>query len=631
MASILPEMRAISRSARFGFAAIALIVGFLVYGGSLNNAFVRWDDGMLIYENPAIRQISAASLHWIFTHFDPELYIPFTFFSYQIDYSIAGQSPWFYHFHSLLLHIVSSTLAGLAMVRITGQRSMGMLCGLLFLVHPLHTEAVAWASGRKDVLSGALFFASMLMYFLWLHSGHRSQYYASLVFLLLGLLSKVMVATLPAVLLLLLWASDRMQPKKILELTPFFALSSVFVLVGMLGKHNLIGATPLTTKIFMAFYSTAFYLGKIFWPRNFSVLYPYTGTVEFLSQTFLLSVAVSLALLATALFAWKRQRLISVGILWYFITIAPTYMNLGVKGEMDMYFASDRYAYLPSVGIFLAFAALLSAVATHMAQRLRISVQHIKNTCAAAILLPLGILAQGQSMVWKDTETLFHNVIRHYPASSHVAYNNLGNMERLRGNLDLAIDYYHQALALRKHSKTWSNLGAAYRRKKMYSEARDAYSNALALDFQSPYAHFGLGILQAEVGESSSAEQSYLKAIELEPLYEEVYVNLGSLLHRQGGEEEALRRLNEAIEINPLFADAHYNRAVVLHKLGRIKEAIEAYENVLHLNPNTIPARINLGILLAYEGDLEHAREQFQIVLDIDPDNALARSALQQL
>jgi tetratricopeptide (TPR) repeat protein len=586
---------------------------------------------MLIYENPAIRQISATTLRWIFTHFDPELYIPLTFLSYQIDYSIAGQSPWFYHLHSLLLHIAGSILAGWVMVRLTGSRRVGMFCGLLFLLHPLQTEAVAWASGRKDVLSGMFFFGSLLTYFAWLHGEKRSRYYTSLILLLLGLLAKVMVATLPAVALLCVWASGRLRLQRLLELLPFFALSVLFVLIGMLGKHNLIGATPMTTKIFMAFYSTAFYLGKIFWPRHFSVLYPYTGTVEFLSSAFILCAAIVLGLLLTVRLCWQRQRMISVGILWYLITIAPTYMNLGVKGEMDMYFASDRYAYIPSIGIFLAFAALLSSASSALAEWLKMQRAFVQRSCAAIILLPLAFVTQQQSMVWKNTETLFRNVIAYFPASSHVAYNNLGNMERLRGNLDTAIEHYQRALELRQHSKTWSNLGAAYRRKKMYTEARNAYSSALTLDYQSPYAHFGLGILQAEMGEIPAAENSYIKAIELEPLYEEVYVNLGALLHRQGKEEEALRRLNEAIDINPLFPDAHYNRAVVLSALGRLQEAIEAYEYALDLNPSSLHARINLGILLAHEGDLNQAREQFHAILQIDPKNAAARSALEQL
>jgi Tfp pilus assembly protein PilF len=602
-----------------------LAIGLLVYGYSLWNDFVRWDDGMLIFENAAIRAINPSTIRWIFTHFDPELYIPVTFLSYQADYQIWGQNPFGYHLTSLLLHVVGSTLLAAGVGTATGKRGLGMLCGLLFLLHPLHTEAVAWASGRKDVLSGAFFCGSVLLYLRWLHTDRRAVYVASLLLFLLGLLSKVMVATLPAILVLLDLGMGRgITRRSLIEKIPYAVLSLVLVIVAFVGKEHLVAQSSMAVKIFMSVYSAVFYLGKIMLPRHFSVLYPFDGTIDFTSLPFLGGSAILLALLALAAFSWRYNRWVTVGILWYFIMLGPTFVNIGVKGEMDMYFASDRYAYLPSVGIFIAAVAFVAP----WIERFSRSVQ---RGLVLVVLVILGILAIRQSLVWRDTESLFGNVLAYYPASSHVAHNNLGNVYRLEGDLDRSIDEYKQALAIREHAKTWSNLGAAYRLQRMYPEALDAYAKALAKDPGSPYAHFGLGLVQQELGQWGEARSSFEKAAQLLPDYEEVYVALGNVLEKQGDLGGALREYENALVQNELMPNAHYNRSVILAKLGRNDEALEGYLRTISLAPQMTAARINAGLLLHAAGRLDEAARQFREILQYDAQNKAARKALQQM
>jgi hypothetical protein len=290
----------------------ALVFGLLlaVFGVSLANDFVRWDDGLLIYENPAIREISFHSLKTIFTTFDPELYIPFTLFNYQVLYLLFGQHAWGYHLWSLLLHTSNALLGAWLISWITGNKKIGMVAGLLFALHPVQVEAIAWASALKDQLSTLFYLLALIAYLHHRDLGSKRAYWWSLGFMLFGLLSKVMVVTLPITLLLL----DDLGEKKwwsknaILEKLPYFALSTIFGLVAIFGKEAILSTTTPWQTILMALRSTTFYLEKLFWPTGFSVLYPYSGVVALTTPDIAISAVLVIVLLITVIVlrTWTR-------------------------------------------------------------------------------------------------------------------------------------------------------------------------------------------------------------------------------------------------------------------------------------------------------------------------------------
>ncbi len=618
------------------------LIGLGVYGRSLTNQFVRWDDGMLIYENPAVREISPWSLKRIFTTYDPELYIPLTFISYQIDYKLSGTNPFAYHLTSLLLHIGNALLvAWLAYLllaptgvmvsgdepRATGFEWIALLCGLLFLLHPLHTEAVEWASGRKDVLSTLFFLASLIAYMRWRGHDEKKLYLWSLAFFVLGLMSKVMVITLPAILMLIDYVQSRPLSKRMItEKLPYAGIALLFGIIAIFGKTAVVASSTLSQKILMACKSTAFYLQKIFAPVDFSLLYPYTKTITITSPDFYIPVIIVAVLLLTAFLVRNRYRMITVGILFYLVTLAPTFINFAKGGDLDIYFASDRYAYIPSIGVFLLVSAVLAEIISDQWTRIR-----IMPAAGVIVLGTLAFLSYQQSRVWKDTETLFTNVLTLYPDSSHVAHNNLGNMYRLQGDVDRSIDEYKQAISIRPHPKTWSNLGAAYRKKGMMAEARAAYEAALTLDPKSAIAHIGYAVILVDQGKLSDAEAEYKKGIAIDPTEEVGATNLGVLYTQQGRLDEAIAMYRLAINVNPYFADAHYNLAVTLQKKGDADGAVHEYREVIHIAPSFIPARLNLALLLYKQGNVNAARDQFKTILQIDPSNTAAQSALRQI
>src|SRR3989338_4850543 len=170
---------------------------FIVYGHSLWNGFVNWDDGLLIYENPIVQEFSFRSIYTAFTSYDPELYIPLTLLSYQWNHVVGGLNPFVYHLTNLILHAFNALFVAWIALLLGKNKWIAAVTGLIFALHPLHTEAVVWASSRKDVLAAFFALLSIGLYLLYQESGDRRSYLGSLVMFLLALLSKVSVILLP--------------------------------------------------------------------------------------------------------------------------------------------------------------------------------------------------------------------------------------------------------------------------------------------------------------------------------------------------------------------------------------------------------------------------------------------------
>ena len=608
-------------------AAAFCALAALVYGSVATYGFVRWDDALLITANPAVQTIAPWSLRWIFTNYDPELYIPLTFLTYQFDWMIGGGSAWPFHVGNLVLHTMNALLAAWTALLLLRRKDVALLTGLLFLLHPLHTEAVGWASGRKDVLSAVFFFAAFAAYLRHRDRGQAATPWLSVVLFACALLAKVSAVTLPAALLLVDWYDGRLWRKRQWsEKAPYIVLAVVFTVIALIGKEKIVSATTPLQIALMAGKSTLFYLRQMVWPQHFSLLYPYTGDIALTNPDLLISCAVvaALALLALAMLRYSRLPLLAGAL--YILLLAPTYMNFSKGKELETYFASDRYAYVPSFAVFLAFAAALAALIDAW-PKLRTS---IVGACVA-ILAAVGFLAARQLQTWSSTEALFHNVIATYPAVSHVAHNNLGNAYRLNGDIAAAEREFRLSVGLKPFAKAWSNLGAVLRQQRRYDEALGAYQQALALEPASPHAHFGNGIVLAELGRYAEAEAEYREAMRLDPTYEEVPTNLGALFARQGRWQEAADAYRLALTKNPFYPEAWYNLAIALDALGNKQDAGAAYGRIVELAPRYIPARINYGILLSELGDREGSIAQFRAVLGVNPGNAAAREALRQL
>ncbi len=628
------------------------VLSALVYGQAvMKSEFVRWDDGMLVYENPVIREITPRSVGRIFSMYDPELYIPVTFLSYQIDYQIGGIAPLQYHLTNFLFHTLNALLvcwfamlffrgSSFAPLRMTARSLwLGIFCGAVFLLHPLHTEAIMWVSGRKDLLSTFFFLLTLIYWLRWkalrsAQGDNRRWYLMAVGFFTLALLSKIMAVTLPLILLFLDWREGRTSgaplrrwiQEMIVEKIPFFALAIVFGLIGIGGKTGVVASSSTWEKIIMAGKSSLFYVQKIVWPDFYSLLYAYRDTVTITSPDFYIPMIIWIVIIGIVTgvamlrpYGWIRDVIFGLG--FFLVTLSPTFLNFTKGGDLDVYFASDRYAYVPSIGIFIAIIAAATMV---------IRKEMVAAVAACIILTGLGYRSYRQSEIWRTTYTLLTNVLVHYP-DSHVAHNNIANSYRLEGRLDDAIAEFQKALAIRPHPKVYANLGAVYRKQGKITEALDTYDKALALNPNSKDAYMGRGLVRFAEHNYTAAEADFRRAIEIDQKYLEAHTNLGATYMAEQKLDDAIREYRIALVINPFFPEAHFNLGVALMQKNQLDEAMEAFAMAVGEAPAFIPARINYALLLYKAGDRDAAADQFREVLKIDPKNSAASRALQQM
>lgn len=640
MHPMITRARVIATAGILGALTVAL------YAHTVEYPFVRWDDGLLIYDNPAIRTVSSHTLKTIFTTYDPELYIPITLLSYQLDFLMGGIDPAVYHLQNILWHLLNGILMTTLLSALLHKRSgtedawpagFALLLGCLFVVHPMHVETVVWASARKDLLSTFFALSTMITMLQWIDRRRRSWYYASLVLFAMGLMSKVTILLLPIALFALdLWMKRQIDRDAITEKIPFALLSIVFGVIGIFGKASQLTTFGLGETVLVVIKSIMFTLLKWFWPIGLSVLYPFNEAVDIASGAFLAPISGTV-LLAVAIAAIAKRRRSLTPLLCtalFLLALLPSLLNFAKGGTI--YLTSDRYAYFASMGMLLGIGTIANAYAPY---------RRVFAGLLIGIVTACMILAYRQTTTLSGSEALFRNVLAYYP-DAYVAHNNLANFvsERARaeGNIAAALENYTQALKINERlapsaardagrSKILSNMASALRQSGDLASAELRYREAMRWSPTNPYAIMGLGILSASKGDALQAERMYRIVLQSAPRFSPGYLNLGSLYAAQGKSEDALRAFDQALAIDPFLPQAHFNRGVVLQKLGQLAQARIAYMNSIDLAPSFVAARINLGILEGNSGKTAAAIEQFEAVLRLDPDNIRAKQALKQL
>ncbi len=614
--------------------AVFSLIGVLVYGSSLGNSFVSWDDTGLIYNNPTVKGMTAANVQRAFTTYDPELYIPLTLLSWQVDYAIGGLNPLPYHVGNLLLHIISALLALAIVTKLTTRHWMGWLVGLLFLVHPLHTEAVAWASARKDVLSTALCLASWLAYLGYAPTAERQRgspwlLACSIVLFALALLAKVSVVLLPVILLLTDWYQRRAwSTRMLLEKAPFFALSIVFVIVALFGKQDILVQTSLLDKVLMAAKSTVFYLEKLLLPLGLTPIYPYMQSIQLTSLDFLIPAGITAAVVGLMLWLCVRWREAGFCLAFFFLGILPSFSNFAKHGEL--YYASDRYAYLASIGIFLLAALLMERALARVHGAGRDTAIGTTALLCSVVALIFGVLTSAQAAIWKNSETLFRDVIAKQP-NSVAAHLNLSIVLRETGRLEEALEQTRAAAAIRERMEVFTNFANIYKLQGKTDLSIEQYTKAMQKWPERPEPYMGLGIIAQEQGRFDEAIELYTKAIAQEPRFTAAYVNLASVYEHERKFTEAESALRKALEINPKFADGWFSLGVVYEGKREFSNATEAFATTLALDPAHAEAPLRLAAAELSQGHNARALELLKDILKRDPQNAGAKALINEM
>lgn len=632
-------------------AGTCILGSLLVFGGSLAHGFSMIDDPYLVTQNLFVRGLTPENIRYVFTHFDPELYMPLTFLSYQLDYVLGGMNPAIFHFNNILLHGINASLVMMLLWLLINNRTAAILGGLLFLVHPLNTEAVVWVAGRKDLLSTGLFLGSLIMYLLHQQADLRHDaaatgkkwYWLSILLFLLALLSKAMVLTLPAVLLLFAFMrNDEHQPTathfplltRLKSLIPFIILSAIFAVVAFIGKERIVQSSTLMETVLMASKSTIFYLQKLFWPTGLNPIYPYHDSITIGSPDFYWPVIILIVISAATIISLKWTNRIAIGLAFFLITLSPTFLNFH-KGTVT-FFAVDRYAYLPMIGILIIVTGHWSQVTGHKLRIKRPSTSDLRpatfilGIVTLSTILILAILAFNQTSVWASDERLLTRSLILYPdsiptrTSLSVIYRQTGRINEERSVIEAGLTY-RDDVAYR------TGLGSIFAREGKTDEARHEYERARLSDPENPEPLFYLGSLEEQLNNEQTALELYRQAIALDDSYVGAYVNAGAILLDRGDFVEAEKLFRIALSWNPNTMEANYNLFDVLERQKRQDEAFPYLVRAYKLNPNDPDIGLAYAYRLNEREDADKAKRILEHLMELDPNNRGASRLLQAI
>ena len=613
-----------------GIILLFFVVTFGVFNIAFRSEFVTWDDMGLVSENPDVKAMNPMTLKHVFTKYDPELYIPLTFVSYQMDNIVCGGGSECVHFINLTLHTINALLVMWLLYLLIGNGWIALALGLVFAVHPLNTEAAMWASARKDTLSTAFFLSSLISYLQYRSSGSRKIFWLSVGLFMLSLLSKVMAVTLPVVLVFVDLMENRRDWKEMaIEKAPFFLLSILFGVIGLFGKEEIVVASTLTQKILMAAKSSVFYVEKFFIPADLSVMYPYTKEISLSSPDFFVPVLVCSALVILMMWSVRKHPWISFGIAFFFLTLAPTFINFAKGG--DVYFASDRYAYIPIIGLLF----LIGCAVAKWWERERRHAELKRDRAivfgtSGVILIGFCMFASAQAQTWRTSTDLYLHTLELYP-NARAAHNNLG-MEYLKsGRTDLALKSFDESLAVKDDPRTRVNKGAALVQKNDLDAAEAQYQKAIMQNAELPDTYYGLGNIERKRGNLVEAVRQYSKSLEVDPSYTNSLNNLGATYIELHDWDHAIDAFQKSIVLNPFFIEAYYNLAGSYEQKGMFAEAKVAYEKAIELNPQDLDALANLATVLYKLGDIDGAAKLLQKVLALNSSHPTAVSLVMQM
>lgn len=641
--------------------AISLLC-IVIYSNTLKSPFV-FDDDPNIVENKTITNLS--NYFSLSKLLKPRAIVDFTF---ALNYRFGKLNVFGYHLVNILIHILNGLLVYLLVLVILKQRpafsnsstlsgsespefpirTISLFAALLFVVHPIQTQAVTYTVQRYASIAALFYMAAVLFYLKAriIQQSAKSRglieqkqdaksaklklssfYVLSILCSMLAFLSKQNAASLPLAILLveflLIDHTWRQWKQKLPWFATSFALWALFVLYvsglfsGGIDASGLLedvsGLTKETTTVsrwqylFTQFNVIVIYIRLLFLPvgQNLDYLYPFKN--GFFDAYTPLAFLFLIGLFAVGAWRIKKQPVISLAIFWFFITLAVESSIIPIRDAMF-----EHRLYLPMFGFALIGAYLLFAFFAKQRYRAIIFL--------VVIIISFGAVTYHRNSVWKDDITLWSDVVSKSP-HNYRAHNNLGYNLMAKDRTEEAMAHYSEALRLKPYyADALNNMGLVLYNQDRIEEAIDHYLKALRIKPDFAKVHNNLGLALYKQGRTEEAIDYYLKALRIKPDYANAHNNLGNALLLQDRTEEAFAHYKEALRIQPDFVDAINNMGLALYQQNRAKEAIDHYLQALRINPDYKDAHANLGVALAGQGKLKEAIAHFQEAIRIDPE-----------
>jgi tetratricopeptide (TPR) repeat protein len=620
----------------------------LVFWQVRNFDFVNYDDNLYVYQNPhVLNGLTADGAIWAFATPHVGNWLPLTWISFMFDCQLFGSNPGWMHLVNLLLHLANTLLLFAILKKMTGSLWPSAFVAAAFALHPMHVESVAWITERKDVLSTLFLMLTLAAYVSYVRRRGLVRYLLTVLLFTLGLLAKPMLVTLPFLLLLLdYWPLGRFDSHQtikassgqkhqsspahdkrrilyrvIIEKIPFFVLSAVssaitFFVQQSIGAIADINAFPLKSRLANVFLSYATYIGKMFWPQNLAVFYPFDArTIQ--SWQIVLCALLTIVISVLTIRFGRKQKYLIVGWLWFVVTLIPV-VGLIQSGSQAW---ADRYTYISYIGLFIMIAWGVPELLSKWPYR-KIAI----GISMVVVLTALGITAGRQANYWNNSSTLFLHALK-VTSGNYVAHDCLGDDLREHGKTALAIEQFTKSLQIKpSYADAVNGIGMALYDEGNLKQAIEYFQKALQLKPDSPSAHNNLGFALQKQEKLNEAAAHFTQAVQVDPDFVLARNNLANVLVLQDRLDEALDQFHAILRLEPDSSYAYDGLGIVLQKQGKLDEAIAHFTKAVQITPDNTQSRLNLGIALLKKGSVSQAIEQFNIVLKAEPNSVTAHS-----
>lgn len=634
MANVLRSEEKAGRALRLLQAAILALAGWWAFAPALTGGWI-WDDAHYLPNNALLHNPERLWKTW----FEPGTfneYYPLMATVQLVQWSLWGNETPFYHVTNMALHIVNAFLVWRLFVKL-GLR-LAWLGAMIFAVHPLMVESVAWIAELKNTLSLAPFLLAMIFYLDYEEQGRERDYWQALGLFLVAMLAKVTMSPFPAVILLhAWWKRGRIGWGDLRGAMPFLVISAVLATLTMLSGIWYLQVHPETDHEppeggweagpASAGLAIFFYIAKFFWPTGLMLVYPRWLEAGVTPSDFLPWIALMVLM---GWLWWNRWEEWSRGVLlgfgFFLIMLAPVLGMFLVK-DANMVRSLDHLIYLPMIGLTGLTVAGLGAISKRLSPRLR---------CAGMGVLALALVllaweSHVYAAVFQDEETVWKFTLMRNPGSS-VAHETLGNFLQEYGRIPEAVAQYRLALRCSpNNSGPHANMALILFQSGHAPEAMAEYAKALAICPKDATIHYDLGNAFSQMGHEAEAIAQYEAAVKFDPNLREVHYNLGNALIQTGHVPEAAQEYEAELRLNPDHGNARINLGNALLQLGQVEEAVHEYGEALRINPNDPDVHANMGVALMQLGRLPEARMQFEAALLLDPNQATAQAGLSRI
>jgi protein O-mannosyl-transferase len=596
-------------------AAGLFVAAVLTYLPALRCGFI-WNDADYVTA-PALRSLHGLWLIW-FKLGATQQYYPLLHTAFWVEHRLWGDSAMGYHLVNILLHAGSASLLWITLRRLAVPGAW--LAALIFVVHPVCAESVAWISEEKNTLSTLFYLAAAFIYLRFDDERRWTDYGLALGCFVLALLCKTVAATLPCALLVVFWwRRGRLESRRdFAPLIPWIAVGAASGLISAWVERVYVGASgsdfALTgmDRVLVAGRAVWFYLGKLVWPAGLNFIYPHWNVSADAASQYLYPAAAGLFTLGLWLVR-KRTRAPLAAWLFFVGSLFPTLGFLNVFAFLFSYVA-DHWQYLASIGVF-AFVAAAAAMAL---ARASVPARRALQALVLAVVGLLAVMTWRECGTFRDPKTFYTAILERNP-DAFMAHNNLGIELQHDGRFDEAIAHFREALRIRPdYADAHTNLGLALCATGRYEEGISHYRAAIQSEPSNAVIHNDLGVALAHIGQVPEAIGQYELAARLNPDYLDPALNLGFAYFRIHRLPEAIASYERALRLQPNNAKAENDLGLALAAAGQTDEAVIHYQKAVLENPDFAEAYCNLGAAYGANGRYDLAAKEFEAALKVD-------------